>query len=555
MRRIVVLIVLSCSVAAFARQPVRARKAMVVAQEPIAAEVGLEILKKGGNAVDAAVAVGFALAVTHPYAGNIGGGGFMLVRLADGRVTFFDFRERAPGKASRDMYIGPDGKVTRDSLEGWRAAGVPGTVRGLETAHHKLGKKKWQDLLDPALRLATDGFPVSYSLSESLRTNRVLPKFEESKRIFQNDGKFYEMGDTFRQSELARTLQRIARHGSKDFYEGETAKRLAQEMEKNGGLISLEDLRGYAVVERKPLEGDYRGYHLITAPPPSAGGFGILQMLGMLEGSGYEKSGAGSAAALHYMAEAMRRAYADRMKFAADPDFVKVPWAGLLNREYLKKRSSSIDPNRATSSASVEPGEPAFSESSETTHYSVVDADGNAVAVTYTLNGGYGCGVTVPGLGFLLNNEMDDFAAQPGTPNMFKIIQGEANAIQPGKRPVSSMVPTVVLREGKLYAVLGAPGGTRIPTAVLQVFLNIVDFGMNPQDAVDAPRIHHQWNPDRLSVDRAISPDTVALLKQRGHEVDTAAGAVGARVEAIVIDRGWLMGGTDGRGSGKVVGY
>lgn len=555
MRKLALSLALVVCASLSARQPVRARKAMVIAQEPIAADAGLAVLKAGGNAVDAAVTVGFALAVTHPFAGNIGGGGFMLVRLANGQSTFFDFRERAPGKSTRDMYIGADGKVTRDSIEGWRAAGVPGSVRGFETAHKKFGRKRWSELVEPSVKLAENGLTVSYSLSESLRSNRLLPKFEESRRVFLNDGKFYEVGDTFRQPDLARVLERIAKLGAKDFYEGETARRFAEEMVKNGGLISLDDLKNYTVAERRPLEGDYRGFHLITAPPPSAGGLGVLQMLAMLEGSGYETSGFGSAATIHFMAEVMRRVYADRMEYAGDPDFVKVPLDGLLSRAYLVRRRKSIDPEKATPSAEVRPGGPMFHETAETTHFAVVDEEGNAVAVTYTLNGGYGCGVTVPGLGFLLNNEMDDFAAQPGTPNMFRIIQGEANAIAPGKRPVSSMTPTIVLREGKLYAILGAPGGTRIPTAVTQVFLNIVDFGMNPQDAVDAPRFHHQWQPDRLSVDNTVSPDTVELLRKRGHEVDRAQGAVGARVEAIVIDRGWIMGGTDGRGSGKAAGY
>jgi len=529
---------------------------MVVAQEGFAADVGLAVLQKGGNAVDAAVAVAFALCVTHPFAGNLGGGGFMLVRLADGRSTFIDFRERAPGKATHDMYLGPDGKVTRDSLEGWRAPGVPGTVRGLQLAHSKFGRAKWADDVAPAIELASKGFEVSYSLAESLRGSRNLSRFPESKRIFQKDGAFYQAGDRFQQPDLARTLQRIAATDGADFYEGETARILAAEMAKNGGLISLADLKNYTAVERQPLTGKYHGnYEIITSPPPSSGGVGILQMLAMLEGTGYEKSGAGSASSYHYLAEVMRRFYADRSEYMGDPDFVKVPVAGMLNPAYIAALRASIDPERATPSSQIRPGHPSGAESLETTHFNVVDADGNAVALTYTLNGGYGSGVTVPGLGFLLNNEMDDFAAKPGTPNMFGLVQGERNAIQPGKRPLSSMVPTIVLRDGKLFLVVGAPGGSYIPSAVLQVIVNVIDFKMNAQDAVDAPRIHHQWLPDKLKCEKGISPDTIAILKARGYDVDFSPSVVLARTEAILVDGPWIQGGTDGRAIGKATGY
>src|SRR6266404_2523018 len=555
MRRLPYFLALVLCVESSARQPVRARHAMVVAQEPLATDVGVAVLKSGGNAVDAAVAVGFALAVTYPYAGNIGGGGFMLVRLADGRTTFIDFRERAPEKASHNMYLDANGKPTRDSIEGWRAAGVPGSVRGFELAHQKYGKQKWSDLVEPAVGLASKGFPVSYSLAESLKNSKILPKFPESRRAFQKDGDYYDVDETFKQPELARALERIAKLGAKDFYEGETAKILAAEMAKNGGLITLSDLKNYAAVERKPLTGKYRDYELITSPPPSSGGVGILQMMGMLEGSGYEKSGAGSAASVHFMAETMRRYYADRSEYMGDPDFFKVPITGLLDPAYIQQRRASIDPNHATPSDQINPGHPKGSESGETTHFAVVDAEGNAVAVTYTLNGGYGNGVTVPGAGFLLNNEMDDFAAKPGEPNMFGLVQGEANAIQPGKRPLSSMTPTMVLRNGKLYMVVGAPGGSRIISAVMQVILNVTDFGMNVQDAVDAPRFHHQWKPDKLYLEKGFSPDTVALLKARGHDVDYSRAVVIARVEAILIDGGSLQGGSDGRAVSKAAGY
>jgi gamma-glutamyltranspeptidase/glutathione hydrolase len=396
---------------------------------------------------------------------------------------------------------------------------------------------------------------MSWSNADSLSHAGHLDKFQESKRIFRRDGKLYEPGEILIQPELAATLGRIRTQGASDFYEGETARRLAAEMERNGGLITLDDLRAYHAVERKPLEGKYKNYGVITAPPPSSGGIGILQMLGMLEGSGYEKSGAGSAATIHYLAEVMRRYYADRSEYLGDPDFYKVPVAGLLDPAYVASRRATIDPNHVSSSDQLGPGQPPARESTDTTHYSIVDGDGNAVSVTYTLNGAYGSGVTVAGLGFLMNNEMDDFAAKPGTPNMFGLVQGESNAIQPGKRPLSSMTPTIVLRDGKPFLVLGAPGGSFIITAVLQVMLNVVDFGMNVQDAVDAPRVHHQWKPDRLAVERGISPDTVALLRQRGHVINDAHPPVLARVEAILIDGGWLQGGQDGRGTGKVAGY
>lgn len=558
-----------------ARQPVRTAQAMVVAQEPHAADVGAAVLKAGGNAVDAAVAVGFALAVTHPSAGNLGGGGFMLVRLANGQTNFIDFREKAPLQAGKDMYLDAAGKPTRDSLVGWRASGVPGTVRGLELAHKKYGRQNWQKVMQPAVDLAAKGFRVSHALSQGLKaagraqTNNqggsvltaggILSRFAESRRIFTRDGRFFEPGESLRQPELAATLQRIQQGGAREFYEGETARRLAAAMTANGGLITLDDLKQYQAVERKPLTGRYRDYDIVTAPPPSTGGVGLLQMLGVLEGSGYEKAGHGAAAGIHYVAEAMRRFYADRGEFLGDPDFVKVPVKGLISRDYATKLRSTIDAERATPSASLKHGNPLPYESTETTHFSIVDAEGNAVALTYTLNGGYGSGVTVPGLGFLMNNEMDDFTVKPGSPNMFGLIEGPANAIVPGKRPNSSMTPTLVLRNNQPVLVVGAPGGSRIITGVLQVMLNVIDFGMNVQDAVDAPRFHHQWQPDRLYTERGISPDTIAALRARGHTVETNTFGV-ARVEAIHVEttadgKRWLAGGSDGRGDGKASGY
>ena len=556
-RSLLFLVVLGLiSPQAEARQPVYARKAMVVAQEEHAADVGLAVLRSGGNAVDAAVAVGFALAVTHPYAGNVGGGGFMLVRLADGRLAFIDFREKAPAKASHDMYRGAGGSAT-DSVVGWRAVGVPGSVRGFELAHKRYGHKPWLELVKPAVDLAANGFEVSYAQMDSWKYyGSLLAQFSESKRIFLKNGVYYDWHETFRQPELARTLDRIARVGASDFYEGETARLLAAAMVENGGLVSLADLHDYQAVERRPLEGDYKGYHIITAPPPSSGGVGLLQMLAMLNATGYEKAGAGSAESYHYLAEVMRRFYADRSEYLGDPDSVKNPISSLLDPAYVRNRGATIDPERATPSEQLGPGLSVNIEDTETTHYSIVDEQGNAVAVTYTLNSAYGSGVTVPGAGFLLNDEMDDFATKPGAPNKFALVQGEKNAIAPGKRPLSSMTPTMLLKGDKLFLVLGAPGGSRITTAVLQVIANIIDFGMNVQDAIDFARIHHQWKPDFLEFESGVSPDTVALFKRMGYQVEESHPRVPARVEAIEVRDGWLQGGHDGRGHmGKAIGY
>lgn len=539
-----------------AHDPVYGRRAMVVAQEPLAADAGIAVLRSGGNAVDAAIAVGFALAVTHPYAGNLGGGGFMLIRMADGRTTFIDFREKAPSRATHDMYLDASGKLTKDSLVGWRAAGIPGTVRGFELAHKRYGHKSWGELVKPAIAIAANGFPVSHWQVESWkRYSSLLEKFPESKRIFLKGDAYYDWQETFRQPELARTLERIARHGATDFYEGETARLIADAMKQNGGIITLADLHDYQAVERTPLEGDYKGYHIITSPPPSSGGVGLLQMLAMLDTTGYEKAGAGSARSYHYLAEVMRRCYADRSAYLGDPDFVKNPIAALLDPAYVRARRATIDPEHATPSAQVNAGLAAGTEGKDTTHYNIIDEEGNVVAVTYTINGAYGSGVTVPGAGFLLNNEMDDFAAKPGSPNQFDLVQGEKNSIAPGKRPLSSMTPTIILKDGKPFLVLGAPGGSTIISAVLQVIVNVIDFHMNVEDAVDFPRVHHQWKPDRLDFESGISPDTIALLKGMGYDIEEAHPAVLARVEAIEIKDGWLQGGHDDRGTGKAAGY
>jgi gamma-glutamyltranspeptidase/glutathione hydrolase len=537
-----------------ARDPVRARKAMVVAQEPIATDVGVEILKRGGNAYDAAVAVALALAVTYPSAGNLGGGGFALLRTAQGDVNFIDFREKAPAKATRDMYLDAKGNPTRDSITGWRASGVPGTLRGLELLHKKYGKLKWADLVKPAEMLAKRGFTLSYSIARGLEQARNLGQFPESKRLYQNNGSPLEAGQILKLPELGRTLERLRKQGAKEFYEGLTARTLAAEMAKNNGLITLEDLKAYQAVERRPLLGKYKGHDIIAAPPPSSGGIGMLQMMAMLERLNYSQPGLGSAAQAHLTAEVMKRYYADRAQYLGDPDFVKVPVARLLSADYIAARAATISRDRATPGKDLAAGPVPPDESTETTHLSVVDPQGNAVSLTYTLNGGYGSGVTVPGLGFLLNNEMDDFSAKPGAPNMFGAVGGEANAIAPNKRMLSSMTPTIVVKDGKLLMVIGAPGGTRIITGVMQAILNVIDFKLNMQDAIDAPRLHHQWQPDRLYLERGWSPDTVAILKSLGHDVQTGTASV-SNVHGILVEDKWLQGAPDGRTNGKAAGF
>ena len=552
---------LTLTAAARAKDPVRAAHAMVVAQEPLAADVGRRVLLDGGNAVDAAVAIGLALAVTHPSAGNLGGGGFMLVRLANGKTTFLDFREAAPDKATRDMYLDAEGNPTKDSIFGWRSSGTPGSVAGFDYAHKKFGSKPWAELVAPALQLARNGFNVSQELADSFHSSqKMLAADLESKRIFLRDGATFRAGETFKQPALADTLGRIAKGGAKEFYEGETAKRLAAAMTANGGLVTTRDLAAYKVMERAPLEGNYKQFHIITAPPPSAGGVGVLQMLGILDGTDFGSDGPNSVKAVHYETEAMRRFYADRSEYLGDPQFYNVPVKSLLSADYVAWRRRTIDPNHPTPSEYIGPGlqraqaaHVSWFESSETTHYNVVDAKGNAVAVTYTLNNSFGNGITVPGLGFLLNDEMDDFAAKPGVPNMFGVTGGDANAIEPGKRPLSSMTPTIITKDGRFFMAVGAPGGSRITTGVLQVILDVLDFHLNPQDAVDLPRFHHQWKPDTLYLQNGFPADTEAALARMGYPIKPISGV--ARVEAIVMNNGVLEGGTESRLDGKVSGY
>ena len=532
----------------------------------LASEAGLEMLKRGGNAVDAAVATGLALATVYPIAGNLGGGGFMLIHLTGGRDVVIDYRETAPAAATRDMYLGPDGNVLTgpgSSTAGWRASGVPGSVAGFARALEKYGSGKitWADACEPARRLAAEGHILTQGGATQLRASeKHLGKFAESKRIFLKGGAHWKAGDLWRQPDLAATFARLQKEGPREFYTGETARRIATAMAQNHGTITLDDLKAYTPAERVPLRGTYRGHEIVTMPPPSSGGLAVLQMLVMLEPFEIGAMGHTSAAKYHLLAEVMRRAFRDRAEYLGDPDFSNVPVTQLLDRAYLKRRMNDFSPDKATPSSAVEPGlgpvkvsssqsasggqalnaQLFSSESTETTHFSVVDAAGNAVANTYTLNGNFGSGVTVPGTGVLLNNEMDDFTAKLGVKNMFGLLQGPANAIQPGKRPLSAMTPTMVFKEGKLLLVTGSPGGPTIINTVLQVLINVIDHQMPVAQAVEAPRVHHQWMQDALTYEHyGLSADTAAVLAAKGHTLKERAsyeGGYQGDAETIAID-------------------
>jgi len=565
--RIVVLVVLlSVLNVPFvaAREPVRARHGMVASTNEVASRVGVEIMKRGGNAVDAAIAVAFALAVTHPAAGNLGGGGFMMIRLRDGRTTAIDYREMAPGAAHRNVYLDKNGNLIEGeggSLVGYRAAGVPGTVRGMELALKKYGSGKltWAQLIEPARQLAGRGFTVTNELARSLYSNReYLEKYAETKRIYLKGGKFYQEGELFRQPELAATFARLQRFGPNEFYEGETARLIVSDMKRNNGLMTMNDLRGYVAKERSPVLGNYRGYEIISMPPPSSGGAVLIQMLNILEGFDLQKLEANSSDRYHLMAEAMRRAFADRAEYMGDADFVKVPVPGLIDKAYAASLRATINIERASTSEEIRAGRPAGYESEETTHFTVVDAEGNAVSNTYTLNNSYGSAAVAKGTGLLLNDEMDDFAAKPGTPNMYGLIQGERNAVAPKKRPLSAMTPTIVLRkDGSLWFTVGSPGGPTIINTVLCVITNVIDYEMNIQQAIDFPRIHHQWLPDELVGEPfGLSGDTQKALAARGHKIAKLRYLGDA--EGIMIEEktGVRLGATDPRRSdGQAVGY
>jgi gamma-glutamyltranspeptidase/glutathione hydrolase len=558
------------------REPVRSTHGMVATDDPLASAAGVEMLKRGGNAVDAAVATAFALAVVEPAAGNIGGGGFMLVRLANGKTNFFDYRETAPGKATPDMYIRPDGTVDpQASTVGYRSVAVPGTVAGLTLALKTHGTMKLADAMQPAIRLAEDGFPITEKLVREFAEERSdLQRFSMSSHIFLNDGKMYRVGETFRQPELAATLKRIAKNGAAGFYQGETAQMLARDMAAFGGLITLDDLAHYQPKIREVLHSSYaidaHRWEVLAAPPPSSGGIAVLEALNMLQS--VPLKGWDDPQSVHMVVEVMRRIFADRAAYLADPDFSNVPVAGLIDPCYAKELLATIDPLRASSSKVVHAGNPhvcnqgisasaapntiiSLGEGPHTTHFSIVDAAGNAVASTTTLNNSYGSQVT-SSAGFLLNDEMDDFTTQPGVPNaLFGLIQSEGNTIGPGKRPLSSMTPTILVRDGQLSFVTGSPGGPTIISVTLLSALNWMRLGMDAQSAINAPRFHHQWLPDRVLMETLFSPEMEDQLKARGHEIERR-GHIGL-INAIGIDpkTGERCGAADPRDNGSAIGY
>ncbi|WP_423201800.1 gamma-glutamyltransferase [Edaphobacter modestus] len=560
-------------------EPTRAAHAMVVTIHHDASDAGVEILKQGGNAVDAAVAVGFSLAVVYPFAGNIGGGGFMLIRDRHGRTHFLDYREKAPAGASRDMYLDAKGNVIPGmSLVGYKASGVPGSVAGLTYAQKHYGKLSLAQDMAPAIRLASEGYVLSVAEARALESKN-LTRFPSSARIFQRDGNFYKEGDTFKQPELAETLRRIAKDPT-DFYKGAMAKQIADFEKAGGGLITAEDLAAYQVKERKPIKGRYHGYDIVTAPPPSSGGIVLVEILNILSGFDLPRIGADrSAAQVHIITEAFRRAYMDRGDYLGDPDFNTLPLKQMANEKYAAAWRSSIDPVKPTPSASLvrpadfmppPPQAASVKESTQTTHFSIVDKDGTAVSSTYTLNGGFGSGVTIEGLGFLMNNEMDDFTSKVGVPNVYGLIQSSANAIAPGKRPLSAMTPTIIttrghwFRRGKLAYVMGTPGGSTIITTVANDIISAIDNGLNIQQVADAPRFHHQYLPDRLDLEKKFPVPPAEELKAMGYTINRLAVAdeknpgVWGDSELIEVDlkTGELLGGHDSRRDfGKAAGY
>jgi gamma-glutamyltranspeptidase / glutathione hydrolase len=558
--------------------PVEAPRAMVASVRPSASRVGVQIMKAGGNAVDAAVAVGFALAVVYPEAGNLGGGGFMLIRLADGKTHFIDYREKAPAAASANMYLDSQGSVIADASEvGYKAIAVPGSVAGMVYAEKKYGKLSLEQVIAPAIKLAEEGFSLTALDVKDLRDDKRLAQFAESRRIFQRDGNYYKAGELFKQPELARTLKRIAADPD-DFYHGALGRELAAAMHKGGGLITVEDLAGYEVKEREAVRGSYRGYDIISAPPPSSGGAALIEILNILEGYDLAKFKGRTTPAVHLTLEAFRRAFFDRAEFMGDPDFSKIPVAQLIDKRYGAAWRESMNPAHASVSkdmirpaifsqleqyAAAHLPPAVVADTNHTTHYSVVDPEGNAVATTTTLNDNFGSRVTASGLGFLMNDEMDDFAAKPGAPNMYGLIQGPANAVGPGKRPLSAMTPTIVLKDDKLFLVLGSPGGPRIITTVANILMGVVDYGMNIQEAVDSQRFHQQWLPDITYLEEGFSPEIVKALEGMGHHIEFGEEDYGGREpswsdgECIMVDpkRGTRLGASDKRNGGRAIGF
>ena len=542
-----------------------ARGGMVTSTDRVASEIGVEIIRRGGNAVDAAVATQFALAVVNPEAGNIGGGGFMLVRMADGRTAALDFRETAPHAATRDMYVGSDGSATDRSLIGHLAAGVPGSVAGMWAAHRRFGSLAWSDLLQPAVNLA-DGIVVHERLATSLRDHeQQLRKYPATARVFLPNGRAPAVGERLVQHDLAETLRRIASEGARGFYSGRTAALIEDEMRRGGGIITRDDLARYQPVWRDPITFQYRGRLIVSMPPPSSGGATLAEILNIMEGFDLRSLGYFSPAHIHVWAEAVKRAYADRNTYLADPDFLVQPTASMISDAYAARRRAEFDMDRATPAAAVEPGlgalparrsSPLHHEGENTTHYSIVDAMGNAVAVTTTINSLYGNLVTVEGAGFLLNNEMDDFATLPGSPNQFGLVQGEPNAIQPGKRMLSSMTPTILLNpDGRLELVTGSPGGATIVTTIAQIISNVVDFDMDIASATAAPRLHHQHLPDVLVFEHAgLADETQRALRMRGHTLQERSGYQGDTQSIQILPDGTLVGSADPRRGGAAVG-
>ena len=540
--------------------PVWAANGMVSAQEQIAAEVGRDILAQGGNAVDAGVAVAFALAVTLPRAGNIGGGGFMLVHDAKtGETHAIDYREMAPAGASRDMFLDAEGNADSElSRYSGAASGVPGTVAGMKMVLDQYGSMKWADVIAPAIKLAEEGITVTPDLADSLEAMKErLTKYPSAAKIFyKEDGALYQPGDTLVQADLAKTLKTIAAEGPDGFYKGPVAEAIAKSVTEAGGNMTVEDMAAYKAIAREPVRGTYRGYEVVSMPPPSSGGVHLIQILNTLEGYPIGALGQNSSETLHLMAEAMKLAYADRSEYLGDPDFVDVPVEALMSKDYAADMRDKINANFATPSEQIKPADLAPYESDQTTHYSIIDKDGNAISNTYTINFSYGSGLVAEGTGVLMNNEMDDFSAKPGVPNAYGLVGGDANAVQAGKRPLSSMTPTIVNKDGEVWLVTGSPGGARIITTVLQVVMNMIDHDMNVAEASAAPRIHHQWLPDQLRIEEGISLDTQRALQAKGHVLSLEE--VMGSTQSVMRDpeTGFLLGASDPRRAGAAtVGY
>ena len=554
---ILIIILLSINSSIYCGEPVQASNGMVVSANELATRVGVEILKKGGNAIDAAVGVGYALAVTFPAAGNIGGGGFMVIHLADGTNTSIDFRETAPNSASEKMYLDKEGNyIPNSSREGWLSSGVPGTVAGLDYVLKKYGTMKLRDVIQPAIDLAEKGFVLDKKTAGMLNSDfESFSLIKSSAKIFTNKGEKYKEGDLFVQSDLAATLKTIRDKGADEFYNGSIADKFIEQSKLNGGIFSKDDLRNYRAIERKPVTGTYRGYNIVSMPPPSSGGVCLIEALNVLENYSLSKNSVNQPDYMFHLVETMKRIYADRSELLGDPDFYKVPVKFLTSKRYSKRISGLIG-DTAVSSSKIKAALPDHKESNETTHYSIVDKAGNAVSTTYTLNGWFGNKIVVDGLGFFLNNQMDDFSSKPGLPNQYGLIGSKANSIQPNKRMLSSMTPTIVLKDGSPFLIVGSPGGSTIITCVLQVILNVLDFRMNIFDAIEKPRIHHQWFPDKIDYEEgAVSSSIKEELEKKGEKFNKIESL--GRVEGILIDpvSKIIYGASDPRGSGKAEGF